>query len=60
MAELSKLVTNTLVNFGNFFNYIILSPPLSTQEKMLYEKGKEKRQYLQKALLGGMSKIEQI
>ena len=54
------MVTNTLVNFGNFFNYIILSPPLSTQEKMLYEKGKEKRQYLQKALLGGMSKIEQI
>ena len=24
--NLSKLVTNTLVNFGNFFNYIILSP----------------------------------
>ena len=24
--NLSKLVTNTLVNFGSFFNYIILSP----------------------------------
>ena len=25
--NLSKLVTNTLVNFGHFFNSIILSPP---------------------------------
>ena len=37
--NLSKLVTNALVNFGNFFNYLILSPlaatpsaPLSAQE----------------------------
>ena len=33
--NLSKLVTNTLVNFGNFFNYIILSTLFLLRKKYL-------------------------
>ena len=40
-CNLSKLVTNTLVNFGNYFNHIILSPLFLLRKK-----------YLQKMLFG--------
>ena len=63
-------MTNTLVNFGNFFNYIILSPlPLSAQEKISSENTVWRNAQFPSAwgimmktwgsiLLGGMSKIE--
>ena len=35
--NLSKLVTNTLVNFDNFFNYIILSPVSLLRKKISSE-----------------------
>ena len=35
--NLSKRVTNSLVNFGNFFNSLILSPPFFPQEKISSE-----------------------
>ena len=34
--NLSKRVTNSLVNFGNFFNSLILSPPFFSSEKNIF------------------------
>ena len=69
--NLSKLVTNTLVKFGNFFNCIIRSHPLSAQEKVSSENfiGRNAQfpsvwgiviKTWRRILLEGMSKIEQI
>ena len=67
----SKLVTNTLVNFDNFFNYIILSSIFLLRKKHLQKMmfGKNGQfpfawgimiKTWRRVLLGGMSKIEQI
>ena len=69
MAEFIKLVTNTLTNFGNFFNYII--SPLSSQEKISSENAVREEwaipvclgdtdKNLRESFAWGMSKIEQI
>ena len=68
--NLSKLVTNIFVNFGNSFNSIIFSP-LSPQEKYLQKTLFRRNGQFQSAwrimiktwgrvLLGGMIKNEQI
>ena len=65
-------MTNALVNFGNFFNSIVLPPPpFSAQEKMSSEnavRGEwaipvclgDNDKTLGRVLLGGMSKNEQV
>ena len=70
-CNLSKLVTNTLVNFGNYFNHIILSPLFLLRKKYLQKMlfGRNKQfpsvwwimiRTLGRVLLRGMNKIEHI
>ena len=69
--NLSKLVTNNLVSFGNFFSYIILSPLFLLRKKylqiMLFGRNGQVPsawgimiKAWGRVLLGGMSKIEQM
>ena len=69
--NLSKLETNNLVSFGNFFNYIILSPLFLLRKKylqiMLFGRNGQVPsawgtmiKAWGRVLLGGMSKIEQM
>ena len=60
MAELSKLVTNTLVNFGNFFNYIILSPLFLLKKKCCMKKAKKKGNIFKKLCLGAWVKLNRF
>ena len=64
-------MTNTLVNFGNFINYIILSPPLSAQEKISSENAVREEwaipaclgnndKNMEESFAWAMSEIEQI
>ena len=70
-SNLSKLVTNTLVNFGNFYNYIILSTLFLFRKKYLQKMRFRSNVQFRSAwgiiiktwgrvLFGGMSKIEQL
>ena len=69
--NVSKLVTNGLVSFGNFFNFIILSPLYLLRKKYLQKMLFGRNGQFSSAqaimikswetiLLGSMSKIEQI
>ena len=65
-------MTNTLVNFDNFFNYIILSPVSLLRKKISSENAVREEWAIPvcvgvimmktwgRVLLGGMSKIEEI